>query len=417
MKDPEVTTLEPGDQSLVAQLAQDMAHEEQAAATAKVAPAKAAKAKTPKAPAERRGGKAEPAPVDETAEDEAEPAEEVDLSQAAIKTAEEEEGAAAAAEGEEPAEVEAEAETPEGGEEPAAPGTKAPRLADVLDTIPDLKPEQKEAIGDCMHRVVADRLAKITDARKKEAETALAEERTARETAEARVQELEATSRPQVQLTDNPLAQATPQELAEKEKSARQALGLYEEALDGLLDNPRVIEKQFRAAGIQLTNAEGEEDYSPDRMRAWLNRNVRRARQDLDEHIPQRRDVLQQRVALERQAVTLFPVLKDPKSPFTQQVDKLLKETFPELSQVPYGRLLVSHLVRDVATNMKKAPAAKAPLAAAPLPKVKAALPSAAAGKPAATPGAKSAALIAAQKKFDESGSGKDLTALLAAGG
>jgi hypothetical protein len=384
------------DQSFIAKMVAQMDSEEQAN-------------KTPKAGNEVPGAEAEEADDDESP---AEPAEEADEAEALSQA--EESGTTE--------EAEATEETPEAEAEetPAEEPTKAPRIGELLDEIEELKPEQREAINERVNQVVRDRVGKV-NAKLSEAKTALeAVEQRAVE-AETKVQELEAngTTAP-TRNAENPLGHVKTE--ADLQKEATKAESALEEAGELLLEvdtNPKWVAERLKAAGFKLQDASGDEDFSPQRMRAQLERVKNLADKTLRKHLPQKAQELTARKTFDAELVESYPELKDSKNPFTVRLNEVLKLR-PEYAAFPEGRLLIANAIygnakRKAEMAAAKKPAAKPPLAKTPPPKVKPApVATRAAGKPTAKEGAKSAALIAAEKKYAESGSDKDLIALVA---
>jgi hypothetical protein len=359
-------------------------------------------AKSPNAGNEIPGAEVEAEESEAAAEtEETEP---VDLSQAATETEEVE------AEAEVPAEAEAEASA-ETEEQP-----KQPPLKEILAGIPGLKPEDREAIGRKMHEVVSDRVGTVMEELRTKNAEAIAAEKSARESAEARIAELESASAPAPQ-GESPLAKVTTLAALDQETQRQEAvLEDVERLLPELSDNPEWVEAQLKAAKVPCVNPRtGEADYSPERMRATLERFKTNAERTLRRHIPARRDQLEQSQAFNAEAVNHFPALKDPANKFTLHVNALAKK-MPELARLPYGKLILANVAyaglaqaKAKATATPKPP----PLAKPPLPKAKPAV-TASAGKPSAPSGGKSAALVAAEKRFAETGSDKDLAAVLA---
>ncbi len=370
-------------------------------------------AKTPNAGNEVPGAEVEAEESEAAAETEETEAD--DLSQAATEeteteTEESREGREEGEEAEEPAEVEAEAEEP----------PKQPPLKEILASIPGLKPEHQTAIGKKMHEVVSERVGTAIDRMREKVSGELAAEKSAREAAEAKVAELEGASAP-AQQGENPLSKVATVAALEQEAAKQESvLEDVERLLPELSDNPEWVEAQLRAAKVPCLNPKtGEPDYSPERMRATLERFKTNAERTLRRHIPARRDQLEQSQAFNAEALNHFPALKDPANKFTQHVNALAKK-MPELARLPYGKLILANVayagVAQAKAKVAATPPKTPPVVKAPLPKAKPAV-TIAAGKPSARAGAESAELVAAKKRFEATHSDKDLAALIAAGG
>jgi hypothetical protein len=345
------------------------------------------------------------AATEETATDEVatEPEAEVDesvLSQATEET-EEVEGQESKPEGEEaPAEGEPEAE------EDGGPS---------LDDVPRLSKEQRQHVG----KIVADRIGKLTPKLHEAQNRAEAAEAKAAEL-EAKLTEAQANSGPvpiRHSNSDNPLREIT--DVAKLEERAAQAQAVADdcEALRlELLENPEAVEAKLKQYGIKLPN----DDYSENRMRAWLERTKSDQEKLVSRYVPQQRQAIAQQQQFQQTqqqanaiADKVAPWLKNPKDIKAQAVNKLIAEN-PLWKSMPDHRLVLAMFVEKYQELTGKAAPAKAPVAKPKTPAPKppeTALPKGA-GR-TTTGGAKSSTLIAAEKAYAESSSERNLARLL----
>lgn len=300
---------------------------------------------------------------------------------------------------------------------------RAPRLGELLETFQALKPEERDAINERVNQIVRDRVTKV-NARRDELKTQLQGESQARTAAEAKVQELEARGASAPAPGDNPLAKVTTEQaLAEEQRKASRVIRECGSLMLEIEDNPQGVHAVLKANKIDLLDADGAPDYTPGRLRKELTKIRNNAEETLMEHIPARGAQIQQQRTFDAEAAQHFPELKDRNHAFTKKVNALLAK-LPGIASEPYGRLFMANAVfgsAKLAELAKAAPAKQAakpavpPLAKAKVPKAKpqlAALPGAAKPRPTEGP---SAQLKAAQDRFAEDGSDKNLEKLEAA--
>jgi hypothetical protein len=149
-----------------------------------------------------------------------------------------------------------------------------------------------------------------------------------------------------------------------------------EAALEQRLDQARALRRWAlrHPQGGVIETAEGKEvEISEDRAAAMLAES-----EDLlEKHGPARREFLRARTQAKQQEVTIYPWLKDPKSPGTVLVEGALKR-HPILRDLfPDARLLIADMLVGQAVRQQKAQAAAAPATKAPAAAPKAAPPKA----------------------------------------
>lgn len=306
------------------------------------------------------------------------------------------------AEGVEEGEVLADGQGAE-GEEGAAD------IAEHVARIPKLSDEQKAHVS----KLIQERVGKAT------AKIRTAEERA--EAAEARVSELESSGPADQQVRPTgggPLAEITTlQGLQEKANSAQDVLDFCEEAMPLLKRKPEMVAAQLKRLGIKLTNEEtGEEDFSRESIEGFLDERQAKARRTLQREIPARANYLKAEAQHSRKAEELYPWLKKPADEKAKKFNEMLKQA-PVLKSFPSWKLIVAAAVNDIMLKeaaAKKPDAKKTPpLAKKPVVKVKPA--AIVVSKTPNKPSAKASRNTEAEKRFEETGSEKDLAASLAA--
>jgi hypothetical protein len=192
----------------------------------------------------------------------------------------------------------------------------------------DLRQELPEAVQDKINRRIGKEVAKTKA------------EREAREALEARAAELEAqlAAAPKGETragTTVPLGDVHDAgKLAGKKVEAEQALEQSEDLLSVLDDDPASVEEALRAAKVDLKDADGEDDYTPARMRRWLRAVQQNANRMLRTHIPNRETFLKTAETAAQRAVEFMPELKDTKSERGKLFQQVLRE-HPEIQARP----------------------------------------------------------------------------------
>lgn len=308
----------------------------------------------------------------------------------------------------ESAEALSQAEKEEGSDEAAEDA--GPKVTD----IPELTPEQKQHVSE----IVQDRVRKVTE-KLRAAQSELDPLRTELETAKARITELEANPATGLASAENPLQTVTSEgALQKKADEARAILRDCNQLLPRLHRQAETVAAQLKRAGVKLTDDEGNPDYSTERMREFLEETKATQETLLQEHLPARQQQLAQQKAFDAEAMQTMPWLKEPANAFTRKVNEVL-QNMPDLARLPYGKLLVARAVFGSAKLLEaaKKPKTDPPVAQAKPPKARPPVVARPAAVKPRTDTAKSAALQAAEKKFAETGSVKDLEALEALGG
>lgn len=210
-------------------------------------------------------------------------------------------------------------------QESAAGGTPA-----VPDHLAD-EPELKGKLDAKTQERINGRIGKEVAKTKQAAERA--------ETAEAEVNRLreQLAQRPGGGRPDGQTALSQVHTGADLKKVATDAEDAIREA-DGMLRklrlDPAGVERALRAEKITLKNADGEEDYSPERMRDFLEDIRSNADQRLRGEVPKRAEFLRNVNQSMGEAFTVLPELKDPKSPQRAEVARILAEN-PAVRQFP----------------------------------------------------------------------------------
>jgi hypothetical protein len=255
-------------------------------------------------------------------------------------------------------------------------------------------------------------------AKRKELEATLETERQAKASAEVRQAELESqlqeaqtsgVSAP----TENPLANLTTgAALQAKAEEAENILDWAESNLARLKRNPQAVEAQLKANQVKLA----DDDYSPEAMEEWLSNVRRNVDKTLRVHLPKQARFLQEKADWDKAAVAEFPFLKDPKSPDFLKAKDVLK-TYPELKLRPNWQYVAGLAVEGFkvveARKAERTKAAATPPAKPAPSKIPPRVPGQRKVAPAA-PDPTKAVKAAASKRFQETGSEKDLTAVVA---
>jgi hypothetical protein len=159
-----------------------------------------------------------------------------------------------------------------------------------------------------------------------------------------------------------------------------------EAALEQRLDQARALRRwalRHPQGGVILDDKGNEIEISEDRAASMLAESE----DILEKHGPKRREFLQARAAAKQQEVTIYPWLKDPKSPGTVLIEGALKrhpvlrELFPD-ARLLLADMLVGQAVRQQAQakNGQKGNGTAAPLPAKAAPKTTAKAPASPAG-------------------------------------
>jgi len=309
--------------------------------------------------------------------------------------------------------------------EPEGEAPKAPRLGDLLETIEGLKPEHHEAINERVNQIVRDRVGKV-NAKRDELKQQLESEQAAKTALEAKVKELESkgerrgANAPGDKFDQVPTikaARAEQQKHATVYETAQEFLG----QLDGGEEAVESVTGELKKLGVDLTGrpaAEIRRWLASARDKSLLKHNEATAR------VTSLVSAAEQNLAVNTQrwtqvAHTAVPALADAKSPEAREAQQFFQR-FPALADDPVRDYAAAVWIEgkrivDARLNPTKPAAKEPPLAPARQAKAKPAavtLPSAA--KPRPADGAKSARLAAAEKRYADTGSEKDLETLTA---
>lgn len=121
--------------------------------------------------------------------------------------------------------------------------------------------------------------------------------------------------------------------LQKVEGECREAVAQADDGLRQLRHNPAAVERMLREAKVSLKDAEGNEDYSPERMRSFLEDVRSSATTRLTRDVPQRAKFLTQVNASMGEAFTVLPALKDRNSDERRIVNQFLAEN-PQVRQM-----------------------------------------------------------------------------------
>lgn len=180
-------------------------------------------------------------------------------------------------------------------------------------------------------------------------------EREAREAAETRVRELE------TQLSQRPTSPNaktavdevySPQQLQEYANRATDAKTQAEDLLLTLEDDPAAVEAALREQGFKLTNAAGEEEYTPARMRKLLSQVKTNAARTLERDVPKRAEYLKNVDASAADAMTIYPELKDKNSDRRKQFDAIVNQ-HPFIKSSPWWPRATALLILGMETEAK----------------------------------------------------------------
>lgn len=297
------------------------------------------------------------------------------------------------------------AETEPAAEE--APADDDKELSEKVGRIPKLNDEQKQHVSKLIRERVGKVKGKVT-----ELEGQLQAEQAAKAELEAKLEE--AQSNVTVLPAESPLADVTTEkQLAEKATIAQQGVDFCEEMLVKLRRSPAEVEQRLRRLKLDLRNEDGEEDFSPDNMAAFLEEKKFSIGRTLSRDIPARGKYL----AVERQTSELaekqLPWLKNAADHRTKKFHELVQAN-PAVKQFASWKFVMAHAINSVvmAEEAARKPATPPPVT----PQVKARPVVAPSGNAApAKPDARTQQVVSTRKKALATGSSKDLEAALMA--
>ena len=181
-----------------------------------------------------------------------------------------------------------------------------------------------------------------------------------------------------VQQNDNPVANVkNERELNSVADLAERRLQFAEDMEDRLLDNPEAVEKILRQQGVELTDNDGDEDFSGPRMTRFIRQIRRDSTNKLNRWVPQRQAELRQAKEFNAQAEKLYPWLKNEDSKEMQLFQQVLAAS-PQAAYAPNHKLELARYVRGYMAELGDQTKKVAPKKVAPEP-----------GKPTSAPAPK----------------------------
>ena len=144
-------------------------------------------------------------------------------------------------------------------------------------------------------------------------------------------------------------------ELRKRTAEAEELLEWCDDQLIALREDPMRVERELRANKVILKDREDQEDFSRDRMEAFVLSTRRKVNTTLQKHVPAREHFLAVRAESETKAANLFPWFKDKASPEYQLSQQILR-AHPEIQQWPDWKVAVGIQVRGL-MEMRKAEA------------------------------------------------------------
>jgi hypothetical protein len=132
-------------------------------------------------------------------------------------------------------------------------------------------------------------------------------------------------SAPVVLPNQNPLHQVIDlRQLAAMEEQADSALGVVDNLLMDLEDNPEAVERQLQARKVELKDSDGQPDYSVNRMKRHLL-EIRRDATTVIRSAPKQRQALQEEQQAGAAAAADFPWLANAESDERKHYDQVVK--------------------------------------------------------------------------------------------
>ena len=149
-----------------------------------------------------------------------------------------------------------------------------------------------------------------------------------------------------VQQNGNPVAHIrSERELNDVASLAERRLEFAEEMEDRLLDNPEAVEKILRQQNVELTDNDGDEDFSSTRMTRFIRQIRRDSTNKLNRWVPTRQAELRQAKEFNAQAEKLYPWLKNEDSKEMQLFQQVLAAS-PQAAYAPNYKLELARYVR-----------------------------------------------------------------------
>ena len=149
-----------------------------------------------------------------------------------------------------------------------------------------------------------------------------------------------------VQQNGNPVAHIkNERELNDVADLAERRLQFAEDMEDALLDSPERVEKVLRQQGVELTDDDGDEDFSQARMTRFIRQIRRDSTNKLNRWVPARQAELQQAKEFNAQAEKAYPWLKNEDSKEMQIFQQVLAAS-PQAAYAPNYKLELARYVR-----------------------------------------------------------------------
>ena len=112
-----------------------------------------------------------------------------------------------------------------------------------------------------------------------------------------------------------------------------------------MLDNPEAVEKILRQQNVELTDNDGDEDFSSTRMTRFIRQIRRDSTNKLNRWVPTRQAELRQAKEFNAQAEKLYPWLKNEDSKEKQLFQQVLAQS-PQAAYAPNYKLELARYVR-----------------------------------------------------------------------
>ena len=133
-----------------------------------------------------------------------------------------------------------------------------------------------------------------------------------------------------------------------------------EDLLTQLEDDPAAVERVLRESQFILKGDDGAEDFSPAKMRKFLNGVKANATRTVEREVPKRVEFLKQVDASAADAMAIYPELKDPKSEKRKAFDQMLAAN-PIIKSSPFWPKVTALLILGLEAEAKLKASATAP--------------------------------------------------------
>lgn len=230
-------------------------------------------------------------------------------------------------------------------------------LTEAPDPEPDPEPEPEDGDTPEWFQKKIDKLTRF----RREAEEEAKE-------LKARLQKLEeAGEQPAQQPTETGASSLkTVAEVEQAAKLAQQRIDFVEAQEELLLDDPAQVARNLREAGVNLTDADGDEDYSETTMAKFLKRVKRTESAALNKDLPARKASIEKAALTREFAVKRYPYIGNPDSKWNAVHQDIAN--LPWLANVPEKDLFIARYLRGFQAELAgatKKPAKAVPSSAA----------------------------------------------------